>query len=107
MELPVDEIDIALFTAATRVTVHDGKKASFWFSSWIDGRSPASLFPALCRHNRTVRYGELNGKWISDIAHNLNNDILKYFFELWQLGLGEFRGILCKLCLYNPIQWPN
>jgi hypothetical protein len=89
MELPVDEIDIALFTAATRVTVRDEKKASFWFSSWIDGRSPASLFPALCHHNRrknrTVRDGELNGKWISDIVHNLNNDILKYFFELWQL----------------------
>jgi hypothetical protein len=31
--LPVDSTDIALFMAATRVTVHDGRKASFWFSS--------------------------------------------------------------------------
>jgi len=89
MKLPVDETDLALFTAATRVTVHDGRKASFWFSSWIDGRSPASLFPLLCRHsrrkNRTVREGVLNGKWISDIAHNMNAGILKEFFELWQL----------------------
>jgi hypothetical protein len=40
MKLPLDETDVALFTVATRVTVHDGWKASFWLSSWIEGRSP-------------------------------------------------------------------
>ena len=36
-ELPVDSEDLALFSAATRVTVRNGQKASFWHSSWIDG----------------------------------------------------------------------
>jgi hypothetical protein len=44
MKLRVDKIDIALFTIATMVTVHDGWKTSFWLSSWIEGWSLASLF---------------------------------------------------------------
>ena len=89
MKLPVDETDIALFTAATRVTIGDGRKASFWVSSWIKGRSPASLFPRLYRHsrrkNRSVREAVFNAKLINDIAHNLNAGILREFVELWQL----------------------
>lgn len=89
MELPVDGVDLALFSAATRVTVQNGNKASFWFSSWIDGQSPASRFPLLCSHsrrkNRSVREALVNGKWICDIAYNLNEGLLKEFFELWQL----------------------
>lgn len=89
MKLPVNEMDIALFTATTRVTVHDGRKASFWYSSWIDGQSPASLFPLLCQHsrrkNRSVREALLNGKWISDIAYDLNAGLLKELFKLWQI----------------------
>lgn len=77
-----------LFTAATRVTIHDGRKASFWFSSWMDGRSPASLYPLLCQHsrrkNKSLREALLGGKWISDVAYNLNSGLLKEFFELWR-----------------------
>jgi hypothetical protein len=46
-ELPVDDIDRALFSAATQVTVFNGNKAKFWFSSWLDGMAPATMFPAL------------------------------------------------------------
>jgi hypothetical protein len=87
MTLPTDDTDMALFAAATRVTIHDGRKAYFWHSSWIDGQTPASLFPLLFRHsrrkNRTVREAVLNGKWISDIAYNLDASLLREFFILW------------------------
>ena len=79
--------DVALFNAATTVTVQDGRKASFWHSSWIEGRAPASLWPRLYAHsrkkNRTVRETFLNRRWVSDIAHNLNQDLLKEYFEFW------------------------
>jgi hypothetical protein len=52
MKLPVDETDIALFKAPTRVIVHDGRKASFWLSTWIDGWSSTSLFVLLFQHSR-------------------------------------------------------
>lgn len=35
MELPVDDLDVALFTAATKVQVNDGNRALFWLSSWL------------------------------------------------------------------------
>jgi hypothetical protein len=89
MELTVDKIDRALFAAATRVTIYDGRKASFSHSGWIDGQAPASLFLLLFRHNsrrknRTVREVVLNGKWISDIAYNLNAGLISEFFILWR-----------------------
>ena len=33
MELPVDEMDVALFAATTTVTVNNGRTTSFWMSS--------------------------------------------------------------------------
>jgi len=38
--LPTDPADIALLIAATRVTVHNGCKASFWTSNWLHGQPP-------------------------------------------------------------------
>jgi hypothetical protein len=38
--LPIDSTDMALFNAATKVEVHNGCKASFWNSSWLDGKAP-------------------------------------------------------------------
>jgi hypothetical protein len=68
--------------SATRVMLHGRRMASFWHSSWIDGQTPASLFPLLFQHsgrkNITVRDAVLNGKWISDIAHNLNAGLLSH-----------------------------
>ena len=42
-ELPVGSVDISLFNAATTVTVHNGRKASFWLSSWLNGQAPSKL----------------------------------------------------------------
>jgi hypothetical protein len=78
MEPPVDDIDRALFAAATRVQVKNGRTASFWHSSWIDGQSPATLFPLLYIHsnrkNRTVADAMLNNRWVQDVAHHINEE---------------------------------
>jgi hypothetical protein len=36
-ETPNDASDLDLFNAATRVTIGNGAKASFWSSSWLHG----------------------------------------------------------------------
>jgi hypothetical protein len=86
-ELPIDDEDLALFNAATIVNIRNGAKASFWKSSWMDGRTLASMYPLLYMHsrrkNRTVRDAVTNGNWIRDIAHNLNHELLREFFDLW------------------------
>lgn len=86
MKLPVDETDVALFTATTRVTVHNGQRASFWLSNWIDGRSPTSLFPLLFQHSRrkhrSVHDALADGHWINDLAHDLNVELLRDLFNL-------------------------
>jgi len=60
---------------------------TFWHSSWIGGKAPASLYPRLYAHskrkNRTVREALLGERWIRDIAYNLTHDLLKEYFELW------------------------
>lgn len=87
LPLPVDSVDTALFNAATKVIVHNGRKASFWNSSWLDGRTPASVFPGLYKHsrrkNRSVRDALMGQRWVRDIAHNLNHDLLHEFFTHW------------------------
>lgn len=40
LDLPVDSRDRDLFAASTEVTIGDGNRASFWQSSWVDGRTP-------------------------------------------------------------------
>jgi hypothetical protein len=88
-ELPIDAVDESLFIAATRVTVHNGHKASFWRSSWINGQAPSVLFPLLYSHsrrkNRTVRNALQEDRWIRDVAYSLNSDLLRDFFSLWNL----------------------
>jgi hypothetical protein len=70
-KLPIDQIDEAIFAVATKVTVHNGRTAKFWQSSWIDGCSLAILFPSLFQHStrkqRTVKDALHNENWIRDI----------------------------------------
>jgi len=89
MELPIDDTDQALFTAATRVTVNNGKTARFWTASWIDGTSPALLFPDLYSHskrkNRTVFEAMTNDQWVRDVSHDLTVGLISEFVQLWTL----------------------
>jgi hypothetical protein len=86
MELPTDSTDEALFFAATSVTVGNGKTAQFWTSSWINGLSPASLFPALYasskRKWRTAAEGMCNKNWIRDIMDGLAVPLIHDYVQL-------------------------
>lgn len=88
MELPADSTDISLFNAATAITVHNGRKASFWLTCWLHGRAPAQVYPLLYQHSRrkkrSVRDAVAGGSWIGDIAYDLTLGILAEFFKLWQ-----------------------
>ena len=87
--LPIDDVDAALFAAATTISLRNGQKALFWHSSWAHGRPLLLRFPLLYGHsrrkNRTVHDAIQNGKWIKDIAYSLNNDLLVEFFGLWNV----------------------
>lgn len=46
-DVPCDAIDLQLFRVSTCVTVGDGTTASFWQSSWINGKVPMDIAPNL------------------------------------------------------------
>jgi hypothetical protein len=88
-DIAIDSTDEALFSAATRVTVRNGRTASFWTSSWINGASPAAMFPLLHkfsrRKNRTVRDALENDNWIRDLPSNLTVPLISDYVLLWEL----------------------
>lgn len=107
MELPVDEVDKALFAAATRVTVNNGRTANFWMSSWLQGQAPAMLFPNLFMHSRhktrTVVEAMQHEQWIADVLDGLTVQLLH---ELVQLrGLIEEEHFDPSSTLPDTIAW--
>jgi hypothetical protein len=86
-DLPIDGVDEALFAAATQVHVHNGKTAKFWTSSWINGLSPAAMFPGLYDHSkkkkRSVADALQNGNWIRDLMHDVTTAIFVEYIMLW------------------------
>jgi hypothetical protein len=54
-DMAVDDIDEALFAAATLVKIHNGKTARFWTSSSLSGISPPAMFLRLYNHSRNKR----------------------------------------------------
>ena len=70
-ETPNDDVDRNLFNVATKVTLGDGEKASFWGSSWLDGIPPRAIAPDLYevsrRKMRCVRDALTDHKWITDL----------------------------------------
>jgi hypothetical protein len=87
LEIPVDNEDRRLFNSATRVELGNGRRASFWNSSWLNGDAPADLFPELFKHskrkNRSVADALTEQRWIRDIDHNMNQQIIAEFLDLW------------------------
>jgi hypothetical protein len=86
-ELPVDST--ALFAAATKVTIHNGKTAKFWQSSWLDGCSPAAMCPSLFHHSkrkqRSVMEALHDENWIRDLVHDMSPALLAQYVMLWIL----------------------
>jgi hypothetical protein len=85
----VDDTDCALFAAATWVTMNNGRTAKFWTSSWLDGMSPAAMFPALFqkskRKNWSVAEALDNDNWIMDIMQDISPALLIDYIMLWTL----------------------
>jgi hypothetical protein len=87
-ETLIDEIDRQLFSVATKITIGDGHKASFWQLG-----SPkyiaAKKFTVSKRKNRSV-HDTLDGlKCISDIAiNNFTADHVEQFIHMWDISLG-------------------
>jgi hypothetical protein len=89
-DLPIDTVDEALFLAATRMTVHNGRKVKFWLSSWINGGSPALMYPDLYSHAKrkwhTVAEALHNDTWIPELLmHDLTAPLLADYMMLWIL----------------------
>lgn len=107
MDLPIDDDDLALFRAATVVTIGDGNTASFWNSSWLDGQAPATLFPALFKHskrkNRTVKDALTGNRWITDVDYNLSELLIAEFVLLW----GRLEGFQLNQLQEDKITWAH
>jgi hypothetical protein len=89
-ETPNDASDIDLFNAATRVTIGDGAKASFWLSSWLDGSPPKDLAPLIFkasrRKNRTVQNALEGHSWVADIdVQAFTVEHMEQYIRLWDL----------------------
>ena len=89
MEVPCDDLDLEIFAAATRVTIGDGKQASFWLSRWMGQSTLRSQFPALykyCRRKRrTVADALTEHRWVKDLRQAPRAAILTEFLQLWRL----------------------
>lgn len=88
-EVSCDPIDHQLFRVSTVVTIGDGRKASFWKSSWLEGRAPMDIAPGLYnlawRKNRKVR-GELQDQsWTRGLWRMSTLDEMAEFVLLWDL----------------------
>jgi hypothetical protein len=89
-ETPNDATDRELFNVATRVTIGDGSKASFWSSSWLDDTAAKILAPLIFkasrRKNRTV-YDALEGQnWVADInVDSFTAEHLEQYVRLWDI----------------------
>jgi hypothetical protein len=83
----VDAVDEALFAAATRVTVRNGRTAKFWTSTWAYGTTLAIMFPLLFQHsrrkNRTMADAMANEAWITDLMHDVTPGIMAEYIMLW------------------------
>jgi hypothetical protein len=89
-ETPNDASDLDLFNAATRVTIGNGAKASFWSSSWLNGAPPKDVAPLIFkvskRKNKTVRDALDGQNWVADIAvETFTVEHMEQYIRLWDL----------------------
>ena len=86
---PCDDTDRALFAAATKVSVGDGRKAKFWESNWIGDQPLKYLAPNLFKHskrkNRSVLEAITNDAWIEDIRGGVTIQLLQEYICVWEV----------------------
>lgn len=102
---PVDKLDMDLFNTATKVMLGNGKRASFWSSSWLGGHAPAALYPALYKHskrkNRTVSDALTDNKWIRDVDYDMTERVIGEFMGLWE----QLQGVALTEDQQDSISW--
>jgi hypothetical protein len=68
---PCSTLDKDLFAVATTVNVGDGKRASFWVDSWLEGVWPRDVAPLIFglskKRKCTMRKALENDFWVSQI----------------------------------------
>lgn len=83
---PCDDKDRALFTAATTVTIDNGKRALFWSCTWLGNQPLHQSFPTLFKHsirkNRTVAEALKDDKWILDLRDGNTDAIIPQAISL-------------------------
>jgi hypothetical protein len=74
-----------------RVTIGDGKRASFWETPWLDGRRPKDIAPLIYegsnQKNCTVNKAMYGDFWIYQIntLHGLSLDHIVQFANTWEM----------------------
>lgn len=80
--------------ASTVVTVGNAKLASFWTSSWIDGRTPKNIAPTLFKKSKKKNIAILkairNNRWIAHITRLTTTQEICEYVTLWE-AVGHFQ----------------
>jgi hypothetical protein len=75
-----------LFSAATKITVGDGKTATFWTDRWLNNQAPCSIAPDIfkisIRKNRTVADALQSNRWLQDLRFHLSIDHIPQLIDL-------------------------
>lgn len=86
-ELLCNDKDMALFWAATTVTIGNGMKTSFWFDMWLHALAPKDIVPsifALANHKRETIFRELRDHhWIRSVHAISTTKQIRQFVDLW------------------------
>ncbi|WVZ77322.1 hypothetical protein U9M48_025203 [Paspalum notatum var. saurae] len=92
LETPCNDTDKLLFAAATKITIGNGDKTSFWHCAWIEGKRPKDIAPDIFAASRdrklSVREALADNAWVSriDLQAIQTADHLKQFVELWSFA---------------------
>ncbi|XP_010233463.1 uncharacterized protein LOC104583303 [Brachypodium distachyon] len=86
---PVNKCDRDLFSASTVVHIGNGRKATFWHDSWLDGVASKVIAPTIFvitrKKNHTVHDDLTDGAWIHALRGKISNEVqLDEFVSLWQ-----------------------
>jgi hypothetical protein len=88
-DVPCSEVDRQLFRVSTVVKIGNGQTASFWSSSWLNGRAPRDIAPNLfklawCKKN-SVAEDLQNDRCTRGLWRINNSDQITEFIHLWGL----------------------
>jgi hypothetical protein len=88
LDIPCDKNDKDLFYASTVVMVGYGKKANFWHSAWVNGKSPRNLaqllFQRSKRKNFSVQRALQDNYWIAQVYPLVTGEEIREYVQLFE-----------------------